>query len=283
MIEGDQLIQKDVRRKFDRCAENFNNYDFFHTHCRENLFERLDLIKLKPEFILNLGSAIGSGSEYFHRNYNDCNIINLDLSNCMLKKSVEINNKNTHHIQAFAEFQPLVNSSVDLIFANLLMPWINNLSFFLHEIKRVLKKDGLFIFTTLGPDSLNNLKMAWSTIDNNSHVNNFIDMHIIGDQILNAGLKDPVLDNERLTVNYKNVNSLIDDLTNTGARNSLSNRGSYLIGKKKFREFKDNLFTMKVDGLINVELEIIYGHAWGADSQIGPNEFHFDASKITKR
>ena len=63
MIEGDQLIQKDVRKKFDRCAENFDNYDFFHTHCRENLFERLDLIKLKPEFILNLGSAIGSGSE----------------------------------------------------------------------------------------------------------------------------------------------------------------------------------------------------------------------------
>ena len=107
----------------------------------------------------------------------------------MLKKSVAINKKNIHHIQAFAEFQPLVNSSVDLIFANLLMPWINNLSFFLHEIKRVLKKDGLFMFTSLGPDSLNNLKMAWSTIDNNSHVNNFIDMHIIGDQILNAGLK----------------------------------------------------------------------------------------------
>ena len=148
----------------------------------------------------------------------------------MLKRSLLKKNKKIKHIQAEASVLPFNDNSIDLIFSNLCMPWLNDLPFFFREIRRVTKKDGLFIFSTLGPDSLLALKKAWAEIDNFSHINNYIDMHIIGDQLMNVGLLDPVLDSERMIIRYDNISSIERDLTCTGARNALTARECSLTG-----------------------------------------------------
>ena len=117
-----------------------------------------------------------------------------------------------------------------IIFTNLLMPWVDNLPLFFAEINRILKKDGLFIFSTLGPDSLQNIKSIWNKIDDYEHVNPFIDMHIIGDLILKSGLGDPVLDTDKLTINYKNISkSISKSLGRKYAFHSTLNAGAFAI------------------------------------------------------
>tara|TARA_B100001123_G_scaffold105112_1_gene122072 strand:- start:2035 stop:2538 length:504 start_codon:yes stop_codon:yes gene_type:complete len=163
------------------------------------------------------------------------------------------------------------------------MPWLNDLPFFFKEIGRVMKKDGLFIFSTLGPDSLLPLKKAWAEIDNFSHINNYIDMHIIGDQLMNVGLLDPVLDSERMIIKYNNISSLERDLTHTGARNALTAREGSLTGRKKYEKFRKKLFPCNSAEKLDIEMEIIYGHAWGREPSSSQNEHVIDASNIMKR
>ena len=201
----------------------------------------------------------------------------------MLKKSHLKENNRIKHIQAEASALPFNDNSIDLIFSNLCMPWLNDLPFFFKEIKRVMKKNGLFIFSTLGPDSLLALKKAWAEVDNFSHINNYIDMHIIGDQLMNVGLLDPVLDSERMIIKYKDISSLERDLTHTGARNALTARENSLTGRKKYEKFSKKLFPCNSSEKLNIEMEIIYGHAWGREPAPSQNEHVIDASNIMRR
>ena len=277
------IQQNHVRMRFDKCVELFNEHDFFHKYCRKNLFDRLAPIKICPKIILNIGSATGSGSNILSRNYKDSQVYNIDLSFSMLKKSHLKENNRIKHIQAEASALPFNDNSIDLIFSNLCMPWLNDLPFFFKEIKRVMKKNGLFIFSTLGPDSLLALKKAWAEVDNFSHINNYIDMHIIGDQLMNAGLLDPVLDSERMIIKYNDISSLERDLTHTGARNALTARENSLTGRKKYEKFSKKLFPCNSSEKLNIEMEIIYGHAWGREPTPSQNEHVIDASHIMRR
>ena len=279
------FIQNNIEKRFNHCAQSFSDFDFVHSHCRKDLIDRLIPIKINPKIAVDLGSALGLGAKFLDTNYPACQITNLDISRAMLLGSIN-NNKTSCHInqvQASAEALPFKNNSIDLIFSNLLMPWINNLSFFLHEINRVLSKNGLFIFSTLGPDSFADIKTTWLNLDNFEHVNKFIDMHIIGDQLLNSGLSNPVLDSDRLIIKYEDINAFFKDITATGSRNCLRHRNHGLTGKNKFNSFKEHLEKLKKNNYFSVELELIFGHAWSGNFQSTPNEYTVNVSNISKR
>ena len=110
-----------------------------------------------------------------------------------------------------AEHLPLRDGSIELIFANLLLPWCDPGEVF-REASRVLRNGGLLLFTTVGPDTLGEVRQAWSEVDDGLHVHGFADMHDLGDLANRAGLAEPVLDIDRLTVTYPDVGGLVSDL-----------------------------------------------------------------------
>jgi malonyl-CoA O-methyltransferase len=147
----------------------------------------------------------------------------------------------------------------------------------------VLRKGGLFVFSTLGPESLSELRDAWATVDNDPHVNRFADMHDIGDGLVHAGLRDPVLDTDFLNVSYRDTASLFRDLTLIGGRNSLAGRAKTLTGKGRFRNMDRQLSSRFRGGLLELRLELVYGHAWGSGPRQAPGEYLIEAAQIEKR
>jgi len=278
------FFQNNIEQRSNAAAKTFAKHDFIHHHCRNDLIERMKLINLSPKIAIDLGCAIGSSSRFLAKHFKQCRIFSVDLSQSMLIESRKKRSvlARISEIQASTHSLPFFNNSVDLIFTNLLMPWVDNLPLFFAEINRILKKDGLFIFSTLGPDSLQNIKSIWNKIDDYEHVNPFIDMHIIGDLILKSGLGDPVLDTDKLTINYKNIDSFFTDITKTGARNCLRNRNHGLTAKHKLSMFKTTLEKSIINNQLSIELELIYGHAWGNNLNSNPNEFSVDVSQIKK-
>lgn len=108
-------------------------------------------------------------------------------------------------------------------------------------------------------------------------------MHDIGDAAVRAGLRDPVLDVDRLTVTYPGAAELFDELSAVGARNSLAARTRSLVGRNRFRAMTDMLEATRRDGVIPVELELVYGHCWGPGPSATKGEYHVDAGQIGRR
>ena len=126
-------------------------------------------------------------------------------------------------------------------------------------------------------------RWAWACVDDMPHVIRFPDMHDIGDGLVRAGLRDPVLDVDRLLVSYKNADGLFTDLSNTGARNVLSGRSRSLVGKHKFRAMTESLCASGRGDRIVLDLELVYGHCWGSDRPHNPTDYRIDATRIPLR
>lgn len=276
------LRVRDVRRRFDRAAASFDSVDFVQAATRDGLLARLEPVVIEAKTVVDLGSATGSGSRPLARRFRGAHIVAVDLSRNMLlegkKKRAWLSRSSA--VQANAVALPFANHSVDVVFANQLLPWVDDPSLAFAEVSRVLRKDGLFLFATLGPDSLNELRHAWETAGSGTHVNRFLDMHDIGDAAVRAGLRDPVLDVDRLAVTYRSAGALFADLTAMGARNSLRHRDPSLGGAARFQTMVRALEAMREGGVLTLDLELIYGHCWGSGERSAGGEYRVAASEI---
>ena len=279
------LRLRDIQRRFDRAAPHFDGADFVHTVTRDGLVGRLEPLLLQPETILDLGSATGATGRLLRRRFKRAHIVSLDLSRAMLgaaRKSKRWFSRSTF-VQADAEQLPFADESFDMVVSNQLLPWAPDPQVVFEQVSRVLKKDGVFAFATLGPDSLRELAQAWAAVDDRAHVNPFPDMHDIGDGLVRAGLRDPVLDVDRLQVSYESPDRLFADLTRAGARNALAGRGRGLLGRRRFRKMTDALASGRADGRIVLDLELVYGHCWGGGPRNDPMNYKIDADRIPLR
>lgn len=279
------LRSQDVRRRFDRAAAHFDTADFVHRFTRDGLLARLQPMLIEPKTIVDLGSATGSATRLLARRFRRAHVIAADLSLGMLEQAR--NKRSWFHrtsaVQAHAAALPFAQQSVDVVFANLLLPWLSDPSATFAEVARVLRKDGLLTFATLGPDSLSEVRRAWREVDDDVHVHRFLDMHDLGDAAVRAGLRDPVLDVDRLVVTYQDAATLFRDLTHIGGRNSLQHRDRSLGGVDRFHAMVSALNAQRQDGLLKLDLELVYGHCWGQGPRLRDGEVRVDATRIAKR
>jgi len=186
-------------------------------------------------------------------------------------------------LQADATALPLADHSIDVVFCNQLLPWVADPAALFAEVGRVLRADGLLVFAALGPDSLGQLRLAWQAADNGAHVNAFPDMHNLGDAAVRAGLRDPVLDVDRLGVSYADAGAMFRDLAGSGARNCLAARRPSLTGRGRFQRMLAALQAARADRAIELELELIYGHCWGCGPRARDGEFRVPLDGIGRR
>jgi malonyl-CoA O-methyltransferase len=280
-----QLRYRDVRRRFEQAADTYARADFVPRHMADGLLERILPMRIEVKRALDAGSAGGSASRELRRRYKGSHIVSLDIAPGMLHAARKARSRfaRISELQADATLLPFRDGSLDLVFANLLLPWIDDLPVFLAGVARVLRKDGLFVFSTLGPRSLRELREAWQTVDDAEHVNAFPDMHDIGDAVMQAGMREPVLDVEYLTVSYSSVQALFADLTAVGGRNCLRGRAAGLTGRSRFAAFRRQLETQSEDGRLSLPLELVFGHAWGGGAPAAASEIRFDPAAIGRR
>ena len=276
---------RDVQRRFDRAAPGFDAADFIHSVTRDGLFARLEPIAVDAKTVIDLGSATGSSRRLLARRFRHAHIVAVDLAHNML---VQARKKQPWFVrnslvQGNAEAMPFSDQSVDVIFANLLLPWASDPARVFTEVARVLRKDGLFVFATLGPDSMSELRRAWRAADEGEHVNRFPDMHDLGDAAVRAGLRDPILDVDRLAVTYDGHDALFRDLTAAGGRNSLQHRSRSMIGRTRFAAMTDALDAARRKGVLSFELELVYGHCWSSSVRPDRDEHRVDAAQIGRR
>jgi malonyl-CoA O-methyltransferase len=260
------LDPRAVRRTFDRSSTTYSQAAAVQGEIRARLLERLDLVKLQPERVLDLGSASGQSSRALLDRYPKSQVVALDWSTAMLREA----NREQRWLRRFARVAgdaqrvPLRDGTIDLAFSNLMLAWCNDPDAVLREANRLLRVGGLFMFTTFGPDTLKELRDAFRQVDPHTHVHRFIDMHDWGDALMRAGYAEPVMDTERLTVTYPSARALLDEIRQAGGANATLGRRRGLLTRAALTKVLDALDAQRIDGRLAISVEVVYGHAWRA-------------------
>jgi malonyl-CoA O-methyltransferase len=252
-----------LRRSFDRAAPTYDAAAVLHAEVRDNLLERLQLTAIAPNVIVDAGAGTGHASRALKRRYPKALIVALDVSMGMLRSAARQNSwlKPFTRLCADAERLPFADGSVDLVVSNLMLQWCNPDAAFA-EFRRVLTPHGLLTFTTFGPDTLRELRTAWAAADPGVHVQDFIDMHDLGDALIRGGFASPVLDVERFTLNYKDVQSLAADLKAIGAHNASAGRSKGLTSRRKLAAMSSAYESFRLEGRLPATYEVVFAHAW---------------------
>jgi malonyl-CoA O-methyltransferase len=276
---------KHIRRQFERAANSFDSADFVHAATRDGLLLRIEPLMVEASTVIDLGAATGAANRDLGKRFRPARVISVDIAHNMLQKARAKKSWRSKFsfAQANASALPFPNESVDVVFSNMLLPWIDDPAPVFTEVARVLRKGGVFAFATLGPDSLQEINRAWRLVDGGAHVNRFPDMHDLGDALVGAGLRDPVLDVDRLSVSYTSCDKLFKDLTAAGGRNALQQRASTLTGKRRYAAMVTALESGAIDGNIALDLELVYGHCWGAGPKMDPSNYRVSAAEIKIR
>ncbi|MES9903489.1 MAG: malonyl-ACP O-methyltransferase BioC [Sedimenticola sp.] len=269
---SDQLYTVDkhqVRLAFSRAAEHYDEAAELQREIGQRMIARLDYIKLQPQVILDVGSGTGVATVELSKRYKKAKVIALDFALPMLQQVRKRGSWLRRPRCLCGDFDqlPLAEKSVDLIYSNVAIQWSNDLDATFSEFRRVLKPGGLLMFSTFGPDTLKELRSAWSAADGHSHVSTFIDMHDVGDALVRTRFSDPVMDVDRLTLTYSNVAGLMRDLKVLGAHNVTSNRHKGLTGKGRLQAMENAYEQFRRDGLLPAGYEVVYGHAWAPERE----------------
>jgi malonyl-CoA O-methyltransferase len=253
-----------LMNSFNRAASSYDNFSFLQREIAHRLSSHLDLLLLDPKVILDLGAGTGYTTALLKKHYPKARIVALDIAELALlqaKKKFK-NWRHPEYICGNMGQMPLAENSVDLVFSNLALHWSINLEQALNEIRRVLRPVGTLLFSTLGLDTLKELRSSWHVIDSEIHVHDFVDMHDVGDTLLHLQYTDPVMEMEYLILTYKDLKKLFAELKATGFDNHDEARSRSLLGKIKYQKFLAEYENFRrEDGFVPATFEVIYGHA----------------------
>jgi malonyl-CoA O-methyltransferase len=272
-----------VRRHFERAAATYDAAAVLQREVGARMAERLDVVKLAPAAILDAGSGTGEAQGKLAARYPQARRVALDIALPMLVAARSRGGERRSLVgRLAAPFRggrlasapayvcgdiaalPFAPAAFDLVWSNLALQWVADLPRAFGDVHRVLRIDGLFTFTTFGPDTLKELRAAFAEADARPHVGRFVDMHDIGDLLVGAGFADPVMQMEQLTLTYADPMAMMRDLKAIGAVNAAQDRARGLMGRNRLRRALAALDAMRRDGRIPATFEVIYGHAWKA-------------------
>lgn len=248
---------------FNKAAKTYDTYAFVQKEVATRLNRKFEVIAPNSTLVLELGAGTGLLSRQLSQRFTNAKLICLDFAHQTL-----LNNPSDAKICADANHLPLANNSVDIVISSLMMQWCPDLKTLFAECHRVLKNNGLILFATFGPDTLKELKKSWSVVDDKPHVNNFKDMHDIGDEMLQNGFQSPVMEMENIILTYQNTTDLLKDLKGIGAQ-TVENRSKSLTGKNKFQLMLQMYESYRKNGKLPATFEVIYGHAWKKTHTLG--------------
>ncbi|TWG83815.1 malonyl-CoA O-methyltransferase [Cupriavidus gilardii J11] len=266
-----------TRLAFDRRSAAFDRLEFLLGEVGQRMQERMPLIRIQPERALDIGCGHGQGLAALRAQYPDAQIAGLDISGAMLAHAAQrdpqrqpgwlgrlLGKRPTFDlVQGDLATLPFADGAFDLLWSNLALHWHPEPHLVFPEWHRVTRQEGLVLFSLFGPDTLKELRSAFADVDAQDHTLRFVDMHDIGDMLVNSGWSTPVMDMETLTVTYETPERLLEEVHTLGGLRHPPGAFAGMRGKRWRAALLAALDRRRnADGVIPLTFEIVYGHAW---------------------
>ena len=256
-----------MRRAFSLAAQSYDAAAVLARETGLRMAERLDLVRIAPARLADIGCATGDGLRQLQRRYPAALPLAVDSAAAMLAQvkaraslPQRLLGRAPCPINADVRALPLASGSLGLAWSNLMLHWLDEPLPAFRELNRVLEVGGLLMFSMLGPDTLKELRIACADAGVAAPLRNFHDMHDVGDALLAAGFADPVMDMEMVTLTYRTARGLLADQRHLGVRDGLLGRLPWRDWRKVFAAYA----ARRIDDRLPASFEIVYGHAWKA-------------------
>ena len=287
---SDLFDHRQVRRAFSRAAHHYDDAAALQREVGARLLESLDYYDERalreaqggkpraPQRVLDIGCGPGHAAVQMQQRWPKAQVIALDLALPMAREARDnarqmrpaVSNpvlrllaSRPQPLCADARALPLADGSVDVLFSNLCLQWVEDLPAVFAGFRRVLRPDGLMVLSTFGPDTLWELREAFGHADSAPHVSPFASIAQFGDALIAAGFKDPVLDRDEFHMQHDSLADLMRELRTLGATNALSTRRRSLTGRARFARAGQAYEPMRHDGRLPATWEVISAQAWG--------------------
>lgn len=258
-----------MQEEFGGAAASYDEAAVLARETGRRMAERLDYVKIAPRCMADIGCATGDGIRELTRRYPAALPLAVDFARPMLRAVQDrrsllqrLAGRGPRPVNADVRQLPLATETLDLVWSNLMLHWLDDPLPAFRELHRVLAVDGLLMFAMLGPDTLKELRAAGAT-----GLRSFPDMHDIGDMLVAAGFADPVMDMDMIEFAYAGPRGLLRDQRLLGVRDGLLGAMDFRTGRRVFRAWE----AQRREGRLPASFEIVYGHAWKAQSKVAPD------------
>jgi len=266
-----------VGRQFDRRAARFAQHEFIVREVGRRLIERLQFIRIDPRRIVDVGCGAGGTRRSLLERFPRADWVGVDLSPAMLARSAPASRvarllpwrgPPPRMVCAEAAALPLAGDGAELLFSNLMLHWHPQPHTVFPEWLRVLRVDGLLLFSCFGPDTLQELRRACAAAGVPARPMPFVDMHDFGDMMVAAGFATPVMDAETIRLTYPSAQALLREVAALGG-NPRDDRRRGLVSGGRARALLGALEAQgDAQGRIALSFEVAYGHAWKPQPRI---------------
>jgi malonyl-CoA O-methyltransferase len=269
---------RQARRAFDRAARLGEDEAVLQSEVERRMLERLEYIRLLPGRILDAGCGTGRGLGLLRRRYPKAELLGIDFAQAAVREAKRSESfagrtrrllGGAFRLHLCADFSrlPLPAASVDMVWSNLAVAWAGEPLAALHELHRVLAPGGLLMLSSYGPDTLKELRGAFSGSPAR-RVHAFVDMHDVGDMLVACGFAAPVMDVETITLTYSRVGDLARDLKASGQTNAAQDRPRGLTGRETWQRMLAAYERVRESGRLPATAEIVFGHAWKGEPRV---------------
>jgi malonyl-CoA O-methyltransferase len=261
------LDPRAVAASFGAASRGYDEAAALQSQVRDELLSRLDLLREPPRDVLDLGAGTGLAAVELKRRYRRARVTAVDIAGPMLEVARSRSRfwRPIRCVEADARRLPFDDASFDLVFSNLMLQWLHPPDEALAEVRRVLRPGGLLLLSSFGPETLQELRAAWSAADDGVHVIDFVDMHDLGSALQRAGLDEPVLDTDRHLRHYPDARTLMRELKAMGAHNVDARRARGLTGRAAFGRMLEAYERMRTPRGLPATWQVVYATAWGSD------------------
>ncbi len=252
---------------------------WLHGEVARRMAERLDIIRAKPEAVLEWWAFGGAGTPLLAQAYPAARRYIVEPTEPLRERSRQAAaapwwSARRWRVPATQVLSPddVAPASVQLVWANMMLHASVDPAVLIARWQRALAVDGFVMFSCLGPGTLRELRDLYRRLGWPPAMAEFVDMHDLGDMLVRAGFADPVMDQEVLTLSWDSPQALLGELRSLGA-NASPDRFAGLRTPRWRDRLLSELRTMAApDGRIHMQFEVAYGHAFKAAPRLAVNE-----------
>jgi len=290
-----------VLRQFNRRGD-LSDAQFLYGEVARRMDERLRLVRLAPQDMLDAGCGAGAQIPLLHARYPDAHLIGQDHNAGLIKlaqrraRTIYPNGLRAWISRLRGQPAPvswltcdlaqtrLPPESLDLVWSNLALHWHPAPHEVLQEWGRIIRPNGLVFFSCFGPGTMQELRQAVASANLATATPGFVDMHDFGDLLIEKGFADPVMDQEVLTLTYATPEKLLHDVKSLGGNPSLGRRAGLTSRHWHQRLLQALEQQRQADGRLHLTIEVAYGHAWRSATRRGQaGETRISVSAIQRK